>query len=339
MELDILYAPTLKNVSRYFYLKYFSGIILVYNIKKEFRSMPSKRTFFILFGILLILTIFGVYAFSHHYFSRGSNSPSASSSDMGSQDRTSSPGVPLNPSESASPPMSSVLEILGQSRKLTAQELNSMQKWRQEIVQTAKANPDWVFLNGPTSEKKVALTFDDGPDGSITPRILDTLSRYHVKGSFFFIGQSVKAYPAVVKRAFSEGNLVLNHSYSHPQFTQKSEAFITHELDQTDTLIKTLTGSAPEFVRPPYGIVTDQVLNAAKARGQKLIIWSTDTLDWSQKEKENIVQNVLLNVRPGEIILMHSNGDKQATAEALPAIIEGLQAKGYKIVTLKELLQ
>ncbi|WP_425806293.1 polysaccharide deacetylase family protein [Desulfitobacterium sp. Sab5] len=302
--------------------------------------MPSKRTIFLLLGSLLILTSFGAYASSHHYFQRDNNSsPSASSSDMASQGSTSSSEVLTNSSEPVSPSNPSVLEILGQSRKLTSQELNSMQKWRQEIAQIAKANPDWVFLNGPTSEKKVALTFDDGPDGSVTPKILDTLSRYHVNANFFFIGQNAKAYPAIVKRAFNEGNLVLNHSYSHPQFTQKSEAFITHELDQTDTLLKTLTGSTPEFIRPPYGIVTDQVLNVAKARGQKLIIWSTDTLDWSQKEKENIVQNVLLNVRPGEIILMHSNGDKQATAEALPAIIEGLQAKGYKIVTLKELLQ
>lgn len=289
----------------------------------------SKKTFVLLIAILLILAGFGVFtANSPHLFQEKKEASSSSTS----------PSSPPNPSEPVSPPPSSVLNILGQSHKLTSQELNSMQKWRNEIAQIAKANPEWVFLNGPTSEKKVALTFDDGPDGSVTPKILDTLSHYHVKGNFFFIGQSAKAYPSVVKRAFNEGNLVLNHSYSHPQFTQKSEAFITNELAQTDALLKSLTGAAPEFVRPPYGIVNDQVLNVAKSRGQKLIIWSIDTLDWSQKEKENIVQNVLRNVRPGEIILMHSNGDKQATAEALPAIIEGLQAKGFEIVTLKELI-
>jgi peptidoglycan/xylan/chitin deacetylase (PgdA/CDA1 family) len=107
----------------------------------------------------------------------------------------------------------------------------------------------------------------------------------------------------------------------------------------TDDAIKNVIGKVPSLVRPPYGIVTDAVLEVARAKGVKLVIWSSDTCDWSQKDALHIAQNVLENVRSGEIVLMHSNCDKLQTAKALPQIIEGLRAKGYKIVTLDYLLK
>lgn len=93
------------------------------------------------------------------------------------------------------------------------------------------------------------------------------------------------------------------------------------------------------MIRPPFGTVNENIIQEAEKNNVVIILWSIDTLDWSQKESANIAQNVLGNVRPGDIILMHSDEDKQATAEALPTIIKGLQEKGYDIVGLDELLQ
>lgn len=229
-------------------------------------------------------------------------------------------------------------DIRGDSVQLTKNERESIDKWKIEIMQEAKDHPDTVFLNGNTREKQVALTFDDGPDPVITPKILGILKNYNVHANFFFIGQNAQQYPAVVKRAFDEGNLVLNHSYDHPVFYHQSREFINSELTKTDNILKGIIGKVPALVRPPYGIVTENVLSEANSRGYKLIIWSIDTFDWSQKDKSHISSNILNNVRPGEIILMHSNGDKQATADALPDIIEGLEKMGYNIVTLDSLL-
>jgi len=187
-------------------------------------------------------------------------------------------------------------------------------------------------------EKILALTFDDGPDGLITPKILDILKSYGESANFFFVGKSVQAFPEVVKRAYNEGHLILNHTYTHPEFNNKGFRFVDDEISMTEEAIKNVIGKVPSLVRPPYGIVTDTVLKVAMANDDKLVIWSTDTYDWSQKDDLHITQNVLDNVRPGEIVLMHSNSDKTQTAKALPKIIEGLHAKGYKIVTLDYLL-
>ncbi len=231
-----------------------------------------------------------------------------------------------------------VYEIKGSSDLLSNREKQSLAKWKEQVTDYANNSNDYVYLNGYTLQPEVCLTFDDGPDGHVTPKILDILKAQGVHASFFFIGQNVKAFPAVVKRAYDEGNLVLNHTYTHPLFYNKSSEFVSDEILRTDDVIKNVIGKTPALVRPPYGIVTDNVLNTAKMHGDKLVIWSTDTFDWSQKDASHIAGNVLQNVRPGEIVLMHSNGDKTETAKALPLIIEGLKAKGYKIVTLDQLL-
>ena len=231
-----------------------------------------------------------------------------------------------------------VYDIKGQSKNLGTENKESILKWQQQLAQLGdKLNND-VIINGPTTDKLVALTFDDGPDNIITPQILDVLKRYSVHANFFFIGQQAKAYPRIVKRAYDEENLVLNHSYSHPNFYNKNYDFVNNELIKTDQILQNITGKIPALVRPPYGIITDTLLTYAKRNQKKFVIWSTDTFDWSQRDADNIVKNVLENARPGEIILMHNNSDKLETARALPRIIEGLQAQGYKIVTLDQLL-
>ncbi|ERI95191.1 polysaccharide deacetylase [Clostridiales bacterium oral taxon 876 str. F0540] len=231
-----------------------------------------------------------------------------------------------------------IYNILGKSNRLTKSETDAMNTWREEIVKMSKANSDRLFINGYTKEKVVALTFDDGPDSKTTPRILDILKKNNIHGSFFFIGNRINQYSSVVKRTYEEGNLVLSHSFSHPELTKKSAKEVKNEFISAENAIYSVIKKKPAIVRPPYGAVNETVLKEASEEDLKLTIWSTDTLDWSQKEKANIVKNVVDNVRPGEIILMHSNEDKATTAEALPEIITKLKEKGYSFVDLSELL-
>ncbi|SDT39001.1 polysaccharide deacetylase family sporulation protein PdaB [Paenibacillaceae bacterium GAS479] len=230
-----------------------------------------------------------------------------------------------------------VLDIVGKSNALSSKAWTTMLDWRKRTKAFAKAHKNNVFLNGP-NEKMVALTFDDGPDNQTTPAILDSLDKHKVKGSFFFIGKQVKQYPDVVKRAYENGHLVLSHSYNHVDLTKKNSDQIHSELKETEDAIKEIIGKTPAMLRTPYGETDDKVVSAAKQDGYSIVLWSIDTLDWSQKEKDNIVNNVVSNVRNGDIILMHSTKEQSETVKALPYIIEALQKDGYKIVDLETLL-
>ncbi|MGE5627610.1 MAG: polysaccharide deacetylase family protein [Solirubrobacterales bacterium] len=253
------------------------------------------------------------------------------------------PNVKQNEQEAPAVPQQQVkvqdyLPILGESKNLTVKEKQAMSSWRAEVVEFAKNNKELVYINGPVNEKKVALTFDDGPDGNITPKILDVLKEKNVNASFFFIGQSIDLYPIVVKRTYNEGNLVLNHSVNHLDLSKKSASDIEKEFKGNEDKIFNLINKRPAIVRPPFGAINQQEAAEVEKLSCKAVIWSIDTLDWSQKESSNITKNVLANVRNGDIILMHSNGDKKATLEALPGIIDGLKNKGFTIVTLDKLL-
>lgn len=231
-----------------------------------------------------------------------------------------------------------IYEIKGSSKNLTEKEKSAQKKWKEDIVKVAKQYPNDVFVNGDTYKNSIALTFDDGPDGKITPKILDILKQNNVKANFFFIGENVSRFPGVVRRADKEGNLVLNHSYDHPDFKKQNNEETKNEILKTENIIYKIIGKRPAIIRPPYGDVDERVVSSILETGDKITIWSIDTLDWSQKEKDNIIKNVLDNLRPGDILLMHSNGDKSATAEALPSIIKGVKERGYGIVTLDKML-
>lgn len=231
-----------------------------------------------------------------------------------------------------------VLEILGRSKDLSQKAWSNMLAWRKDMIVLVQKYPDEVFINGYRKEKMVALTFDDGPDQVNTPKIINILHDNGVKGNFFFIGQRAIQNHDVVEKAFKEGNLVLSHGYQHLDMTKMTADQIKKEITQNNKILYDITGRIPALMRSPFGAIDSTLINEAAASGEKLILWSIDTLDWSQMEKDNIVKNVLDNVRPGEIILMHSNEDKKATVEALPAVIQGLKQRGYQIVGLDQLL-
>ncbi|CAI9395615.1 hypothetical protein BACSP_04176 [Bacillus sp. T2.9-1] len=229
-----------------------------------------------------------------------------------------------------------VLDIKGNSDQLTNKQWQAMQTWRSDIVNFKENQPN-LYING-RNEKKISLTFDDGPDEIVTPKIIEILQNHHVKGNFFFIGSEAEKYPQVVKNAYENGNLVLSHSYHHVDLTTLSNAEQANEINNAGLAIQTIIGKEPAMIRPPYGETNETLIENAKDKGYSVIIWSIDTLDWSQKDAENIIKNVTDNLRNGDIILMHSDSEKTETAKALPTIIEAVQEKGFEIVGLDELL-
>ncbi|TDT63587.1 polysaccharide deacetylase family protein [Fonticella tunisiensis] len=232
-----------------------------------------------------------------------------------------------------------VYNILGTTTRLTEAQMRNIAAGRRYIVELARKNPGEIYINGPTTKKRVALTFVDGPDSWITPRVLDILKTNNVKANFFFVGTQMGYFPDVVKRAYNEGHLILNHGFSHPHFTEMDPQGIKKQIISTEEKIESILGRRPSFVRPPYGEVDENVLSTVRATGNKIVIWSIDTMDWVPKvDKQTVVENVLNNVRLGEIILMHSGPGQRIAVEALPEIIRGLRARGFSIVDLGVML-
>jgi peptidoglycan-N-acetylglucosamine deacetylase len=191
-----------------------------------------------------------------------------------------------------------------------------------------------------TTNKVVALTFDDGSDGTNIPAILKILSDYNVKATFFLTGKAVANHPAKIKSIIAAGHAIGNHSYSHPYFTRISTTQMKSELAKTETLVKNLTGRTTKpFFRPPYGAYNTLVLQTVGSVGYtKTIKWNIDTIDWDGRSAYRIYTKVLNNIVPGSIVLMHTGAGAKYTTAALPTIIKGLKAKGYRFVTIPTLL-
>lgn len=237
------------------------------------------------------------------------------------------------------PPGTIVYDILGSTTKLTEAQMRNIMAGRKQIVELARNNPGVMYINGPAAEKRVALTFDDGPDSMVTSKVLDILKTDNARANFFFLGTQIDYFPGIVKRAYSEGHLILNHSLNHPHFSELNPREIKNQIIYTGERIRNIIGKMPSLVRPPYGETNEKVLAAARETKNKIIIWSTDSMDWVPGiEKQEVVQNVLSNVRPGEIILMHSGPGQKVVISVLPEIIKGLRTRGFSIVGLGTML-
>lgn len=183
----------------------------------------------------------------------------------------------------------------------------------------------------------VAMTFDDGPHGANTPRLLEMLKQRGIKATFFCVGQCVAEYPEIAKRIVDEGHEIASHSWSHPQLSSMSEASVRDQLERTHQAIKQATGVAPKVFRPPYGAFTQRQRNWANAvYGYKTILWDVDPLDWKIRSAPHVQSEILRRTVPGSIILSHDI--HKSTIDAMPATLDGLLAKGYKFVTVSELL-
>jgi peptidoglycan-N-acetylglucosamine deacetylase len=187
----------------------------------------------------------------------------------------------------------------------------------------------------------IALTFDDGPHPPFTNRILDVLDRYEVPATFFCVGLHASAHSEELARMAESGHGFGNHTYSHPFLPDLSARELAIQLERTDEAIAAGGGTTKRrMFRPPYGSRSAEVLSWLAADDDStVVLWDVDASDWAMPGADAIARTVLDQARPGSIALMHDGGgDRWQTAEALPAIIEGLLAGGYRFALVDELL-
>jgi peptidoglycan/xylan/chitin deacetylase (PgdA/CDA1 family) len=186
--------------------------------------------------------------------------------------------------------------------------------------------------------REIALTFDDGP-GPYTPEILDVLERFHVPATFFAIGKMERYFSASTIRELHDGDVVGDHTQSHPMLAQLSAHDQREELFEQLVRIELLGGDRPRLFRPPYGSYDGTTMRQLHSLHLLMVIWSADTQDYLQPGVPTIVQRALAGAQPGAILLMHDGGGNRAqTVAALPQIITKLRAQGYRLVTVPELL-
>ncbi|BAZ14814.1 polysaccharide deacetylase [Calothrix sp. NIES-4071] len=192
----------------------------------------------------------------------------------------------------------------------------------------------------PNNEKVIALTFDDGPWKDTTQQMLDILKQNNIKATFFWVGTSIQENPDMAKKVVADGHAIGNHTWHH-WYKQMDTATAKSEIDKTVDLIYKTTGVKTTLFRPPGGYLNNGLAAYAKSQNYAVVMWSQTSADTDPKAKyEVFVKNVLRDAKPGSIVLMHDGGgDRRRTVQALPKIISGLREKGYRFVTVPEILE
>jgi peptidoglycan-N-acetylglucosamine deacetylase len=201
---------------------------------------------------------------------------------------------------------------------------------------------DWAMdtrTHGSRDQRRVALTFDDGPDPEHTPALLDALAELHAPATFFVLGKQVEAHPDLARRIAREGHELGNHTYSHRYLPLQRSKAVARELTATDLVIERATGIVPTLARPPYGGRSPRNVRVFDRSGKRTVLWDVNSFDWEGKTAHEIVDRVLSRVRPGSIILLHearSGGD--TTVEAVRLLVPALRERGFEISTASHTL-
>ena len=183
----------------------------------------------------------------------------------------------------------------------------------------------------------IALTFDDGPAGQKTERILDLLEEHGGRATFFVLGYRVERHRDTIVRAAEMGNEIANHSWSHPRLPQLDADEIAEEIRRTSSAIEDVTGISPPIMRPPFGRTSYVVRNVAEELGYVMVNWTVDTLDWQHRDADRIYNIIMQEAYDGAIILMHDI--HSSTIEAMERVIPRLVEEGYELVTVSELME
>ena len=190
-----------------------------------------------------------------------------------------------------------------------------------------------VNVDGPY----IAMTFDDGPHATNTAKLLKMAAERHIKLTFFVIGECVEQNPDVLRQEVAEGHEIGNHSWSHPNLARLSDEGLRTQLQRTEDMIGKTAGIKPKLMRPPYGELTKrQRILANHEFGYRVILWDVDPLDWKRPGSDVVAQRIIAGARPGSIILSHDI--HSPTIAAMPQVFDELLAKGFKFVTVSELL-
>ncbi len=189
-----------------------------------------------------------------------------------------------------------------------------------------------VNVDGPY----IAMTFDDGPHGTNTPKLLEMAAKRHIKLTFFVLGECVEQNPTVLQREVAEGHEIGNHSWSHPNLAKLSDEAVRSQLQRTEDIIVKTAGVKPKLMRPPYGELTKrQRIWVNRDFGYKVILWDVDPLDWKRPGPSVVARRIIGGTRPGSIILSHDI--HPPTIAAMSQVFDALLAKGFKFVTVSEL--
>ena len=201
----------------------------------------------------------------------------------------------------------------------------------------APAAPETTWSQVRVNEPVIALTFDDGPHPTLTPQLLDLLAQRKIHATFFVVGQMVKDHPEILQRALREGHEIANHSFTHPNLAKMSEDGVRRELTGTKDLITNAIARPVTLMRPPYGSLSNGQKKLVHGDlGYKIILWDVDPLDWKDRNSGTVARRILEGTHKGSIILAHDI--HKTTVDAMPTVLDGLLAKGFRFVTVSELL-
>jgi len=186
------------------------------------------------------------------------------------------------------------------------------------------------------TEKKIALTFDDGPH-EMTLLVLELLKKYNVKATFFCIGKNIELHPEILKKVIAEGHTVGNHTYSHsPFFDFYRKNKVIAEIKRTDDLITSVSGEKPVLFRPPYGVTNPSIRRALAVTNHKTIGWNIRSLDGISEKGNFLLNRIIKRIKPGGIVLLHDTSLQ--TVNVLEQLLSFLKKNNYAVVPLEELL-
>lgn len=211
-----------------------------------------------------------------------------------------------------------------------------------------------TVTQGPTNERVVALTYDDGPNPPYTGRILDVLEEEHVHATFFLVGRAVQAYPTIVEREVHDGDAIGNHTWDHRHLIIMPRSQVRTSLQKTDAAIYAAARIHTHLMRPPFGARDWIVMQVARKLGYTVVMWSVPLArDWEYPPPRVIAQRVLPHVNDGAIIVLHDGNrgqlcgakhlsphicDRTSDIEATRLIVDNLKAQGYRFVTIPQLI-
>jgi len=224
-------------------------------------------------------------------------------------------------------------------RSQTDEESHRVVRYVQGTVSGRTADLEDVTVVKQAPPPRIALTFDDGPNPAWTPQVLDLLSRYQAKATFFVLGSCAKSWPTLLEREVAEGHEIAAHSYGHASFPRLSNGTIAGDFARFEAVVlPRVSGRRIRWFRPPYGAVDARVRAAVTGQGYRVILWDADTNDWRKPAAAVIANRILAAAKGGQVVLMHDGGgDRSRTVQALSIVLPDLVERGVEMVTVSQL--
>jgi peptidoglycan-N-acetylglucosamine deacetylase len=201
---------------------------------------------------------------------------------------------------------------------------------------------DWAMhtdVHGSRDHRRIALTFDDGPDPDRTPALLDALAELGAPATFFLLGRQVEKHPELAARIAREGHEIGNHTYNHRYLPLIRGKSVERELAYADAAIERATGKRPTLARPPYGGRSPFTVRAFERAGKRVVLWDLNSFDWKGAPADDVARRVLERARPGSIILMHEAREGgEVTVDAVRMLVPELRARGFELTTVSRAL-